>query len=77
MKTDRFEPFNCGNVRILKATDKAFLVESDALGEEIWVPKSQINSTSSCGSITEMSDEGDEGDLVLPMWLAREKNFTD
>lgn len=50
-----------------KETDKALLVEID--GDEHWIPKSQIDDDS------EVYQEGDEGELVVSMWLAEQKGI--
>lgn len=53
--------------KALKETDKGLLVEYE--GEEIWIPKSQITEDS------EVTEEGDEGILAIPEWLAEEKGM--
>lgn len=53
--------------RVVRATAKALLVEVE--GEEVWIPRSQIHDDS------EVWDEGHEGTLVIPLWLAAEKGL--
>jgi len=52
----------------LHATDAALLVEVD--GEEIWIPKSQIDL-----SVSEVTGVGDRGTLVITRWIAQKKNL--
>ena len=51
-------------------TPKAWLLFDGT--KEAWVPKSQIESDS---EITEDSEEGDEGELVVSDWIASEKGW--
>lgn len=53
----------------IKETEKGLLVMYE--GEEIWVPKSQIRPDS------EVTEDGDEGVLAIPRWLADDKGFTE
>lgn len=53
------------------ALDKSFRVVTGR-GQEVWVPRSQLADT---GDIVSDSSEGDEGDLVIPEWLAQEKEL--
>lgn len=50
------------DVKALKETERALLVEVE--GEEVWLPKSQIDDDS------EVYKEDTEGTLVIPLWLA-------
>jgi len=56
------------DVTLLHETDSAILVENDC-GEEIWLPKSQID----------FNDEGAEAgaliEIDVPRWLAEEKGL--
>ncbi len=52
---------------VRRATDKALLVVVE--GEEVWIPKGQIHDDS------EVYDEGHEGTLVIPLWLAEAKGL--
>ena len=54
-------------VRCLRETDKALLCDVD--GEEVWIPKSQIQDDS------EVTEKGDMGILAIPAWLADEKGL--
>lgn len=53
--------------KCIRETEFALLVEID--GEEVWMPKSQIQDES------EVTEPGDEGALVVTEWIAREKNL--
>lgn len=57
-------------VTVLRATERALLCDVD--GDEVWIPKSQPDDDS---ELTEDSDEGDCGTLVIPQWLADEKGI--
>ncbi len=52
---------------VKRATDKAILCVIE--GEEVWIPQSQIDDES------EVWKAGDEGTLVIPLWLAEEKGI--
>lgn len=69
MGSDRFEEVDVGNVEVVKAVEKALLVRQGA--SEVWIPRSQICGRSEVGRNAE---EGEEGHLVLPKWLA-DKEF--
>jgi len=49
---------------IIRETDLAILIHHN--GEEIWLPKSQIDYD---------GDVGDEADIEIPEWLADEKGI--
>jgi hypothetical protein len=55
--------------RGVHATAKALLVSIPDLDEEIWVPKSGIDVDS------EVVEAGDEGELVLKEWWARNEEL--
>lgn len=55
------------NVTVARETDAALLVNVE--GEEIWIPKSQIDDDS------EVYKKDTEGTLVIPRWLAEEKGI--
>jgi hypothetical protein len=55
------------NVVALRATEKALLCEVD--GQQVWIPQALISDDS------EVWEPGQEGDLVIPMWLAEEKGL--
>jgi hypothetical protein len=55
------------DVIVLKATDKALLC--DINDDEIWIPQSQIDDDS------EVFQEGDEGTLVISLWIAEQKGL--
>ena len=54
-------------VEVIKMHDQSMLVEYE--GEQEWIPYSLIEDES---EITEFSEEGDEGELVIPRWKAEE-----
>ena len=56
-----FEMEDCKAVR---STAKALLVDIPEAGEEVWTPRSQIESWS------EVRGKGDEGSLVVTDWFA-------
>lgn len=61
------EPVSIDDVECLKETDKALLCLID--GEEIWIPKSQIDEES------EVYEEGQTGLLVITRWLAEQNGL--
>jgi hypothetical protein len=54
--------------RAIRDSGKALLckIEEDV---EVWIPKSQIDDDS------EVYEEGHEGTLVIPLWLAEKKDL--
>jgi len=56
-----------GEVEVLKETEMAILVDHE--GEEVWVPKSQVHDDS------EAYKKGQEGKIVLPLWLAEKEGW--
>ena len=65
------DPVECGEFEVVHATPDALLI-SDYCGTEIWIPKSKIDEES---ELDPDSKEGDEGMLILPEWLAIEKEL--
>lgn len=61
------EGYFMGHGECVKETADALCVAVD--GEEIWFPKSQIHDFS------EVTEEGDEGDFVITVWLARQRGY--
>jgi hypothetical protein len=57
-------------VEIIRTTELAILCDID--GEEVWIPRSQVESG---GEIGADASEGDEGLIVLSAWVAREKGL--
>lgn len=55
------------DVLVIEEREKSLLVLYE--GEEVLIPRSQISDTS------EVQGEGDEGLLVIPKWLARDRNM--
>ena len=64
------EPVSFEGVEIMAVTDLALLCKID--GCDWWIPKSQILDGSNFG---DDSERGDEGELIIPEWLAIEKEF--
>lgn len=56
-----------GDVEVTAETEKAILVSYE--GEETWVPKSQVHDDS------EAYKKGQEGKIVLPLWLAEREGW--
>lgn len=57
-----------GDVIVIYETEDALLVDFES--KEIWIPKSQIHNDSEIFSI-----EDGEGVLIIPEWLAKEKDM--
>jgi hypothetical protein len=55
------------DVTVLRETDKALLCDIE--GEEMWIPKSQIDDDS------EVYEDGTEGTLIITQWLAAQKGL--
>jgi hypothetical protein len=64
---EQWEPVSFDDVVCLSQTKMAIKVLVD--GEEYWIPKSQVNEDS------EVYQKGDEGKLIVPRWLAEEKEM--
>lgn len=64
------EPISFEGVEVLHATGLALYFELE--GEKVWIPRSQILDGSNFG---DDSEEGDEGELIIPEWLAIEKEL--
>lgn len=56
------------DVEVIAATPRAILCLFPE-GEEVWIPKEQIDPES------EVSDNGDYGTLVIPEWLAKNEGL--
>lgn len=54
-------------VEVVEVTKAALKVLVDT--SPVWIPKSQLHSD------CDLYDEGDEGDLIIPRWLADEKEI--
>jgi hypothetical protein len=50
--------------RVHTTTEKALLIELPSL-DKIWIPRSQLHED------CELDEEDDEGDLIIPKWLAK------
>lgn len=61
------DTFEVEDVIALHSGDNALLCEVD--DEEEWIPYSQIAEDS------EVTDEGDEGSLIVSWWLAEKKGW--
>lgn len=57
-----------GPVTCVRESPKAVCVRFD--GAETWVPRSQLHATEN-----EIKQVGDQGMLILPLWLAQEKGW--
>jgi hypothetical protein len=55
------------NVEVTKETDKALLCKVE--GVSVWIPKSQLCEDS------EVKAEGDSGTLMVPAWVAEQKDI--
>jgi hypothetical protein len=55
------------DVNILRSTESAVLCLIE--NEEIWIPQSQIDDES------EVWEEGDNGTLVISLWIAEQKGL--
>lgn len=55
------------DVLVIEEREKSLLVLYE--GEEILIPRSQISDTS------EVQGDGDEGVLVIPRWLANDRDM--
>jgi hypothetical protein len=67
MTVGRNDAVHFDDVTVKHATDKAILAVID--GKQEWIPKSQIAADS------EVQDDGDEGTLIIPEWLAKDKGL--
>ena len=65
--SDKSEPVTFEKSQAVAESTKALLCIID--DEEYWIPKSQIHEDS------EVSEVGDEGDLIISEWLAIEKGL--
>jgi len=63
------EVYELSFVVVVHETEKALLIESSDLDGQEWVPKSQITDAS------DVHEEGDEGSLVVTMWIAKQKGW--
>jgi hypothetical protein len=55
-------------VRVKRTTDMALLCHYE--GDDVWIAKSQVDF-----DISDVSEEGDVGTLVVKTWLLREKGL--
>jgi hypothetical protein len=69
-KGDRFEDVDCGVFSVVRVSEGALLLEP-ADGDEVWIPKSQLRGD----DITEESEAGYSGVLVVPRWLAEKEGL--
>ena len=65
------EPTSFEGVEVKAVTDLALLIDFGA-DEHTWIPKRQIIDGSNFGDDSEV---GDEGELIIPEWLAIEKEL--
>lgn len=57
------------SAKVEAETEKAVCVSAPDFDEDMWVPKSQIDSDS------EVFEEGTSGDLVVSDWFAEKKGW--
>ena len=77
MKEETFDVEDC---EVIRETEKGLLIKSkdfegnlEKVGkDELWIPRSQICEG---GDITEESEVGDSGSLIITGWLAAEKGL--
>lgn len=65
-----YDPFSI-HVTLLTKTDRAILVK-DEYDNKVWIPISQIDSDS---EISENSKKDEQGDLIVPEWLAEQRGW--
>ena len=71
-KGDGDEPVNIGDGVVIRATEKAILVQFyDGDGGDIWFPKACL-----CDG-NQVLEEGDSGDIVVQKWIARDKGLVE
>lgn len=68
LPSERDEPCHLEVERVIASTDKAILCLFDT-GDKEWIPLSMIDTD------CKISEKGDSGELVIPMWLAKEKGL--
>jgi hypothetical protein len=61
---------NIGDGEGLRETAEAVLIYLDDVGDEVWIPRSQIHESS------DVQDEGDVGSVVVTNWLAKERGWS-
>ncbi len=61
------EPYRIDHVKVVRESGAALLVLID--GQQVWIPKSQVLDES------EVWGDGDQGQLVIPEWLAIERGL--
>lgn len=67
MSSENYQTVKVENVKLIRSTDKAGLYR-DSFGDEVWIPWSQLKDDS-------VDKDGDEGDIRIPLWLAKEKGL--
>lgn len=59
-----------------KATTQKALLILDCDGSEHWIPRTQIREfNKEDGFETSIKEKGDEGDLVITEWIAKQKGI--
>lgn len=66
--------FRLRGASILRATDKALLVEAEDLDEEVWVPRSVVHDDSEVWDYDDEDARG-PGDLVVKEWWAEKQGW--
>ncbi len=64
---DFHEKFRIEDIHVVRSTANAILIEAD--GDQIWVPRSQIDDDS------EVWWPGQDGTLIVSDWWARQKGL--
>lgn len=64
----------CASIYFIKVARSGLAIEVRPEDEEraVWIPISQIDEDS---DLSEHSEEGEVGDLIIPQWLAQEKEL--
>jgi hypothetical protein len=62
------ESTDLGVHEVLKTTEAAILV-SGSIGESVWIPKSVLADEN------DLTEEGDEGDLLVHYWFAEDRGY--
>ena len=67
------EKFHIQSCTVIRATDKAILVECPDFDSDIWIPKSQVDDDSEVWGDT--ADGRGTGTLVVSRWYAEQKGW--
>lgn len=64
------EYFELDGVECIAATLNAILVNIPDIGDEIWIPRSQL-----IDEYNEVCETGDSGQLIITHWLAEKRQW--